>query len=278
MIGKIIHIARILSIDVAAGACICSLCIAQYLKVQLPFSCVLALGICVWLSYTADHLMDARKIKHKAHSPRHVFHQRHFKVITVIFLTLALCSIGFLLFLPEIIIQWGMVLMMFVAVYFLLIVFLKSALLFQKEGAAAILYSSGIFLAPVCLTDHSPTAALILIFVQFLLIAFVNLIAFSLFEKELDETDGHFSFVRLAGAKVAHRLLTSLALVVIVSTLSCMLFLPIQSALFKVEALLFAMSFTLFGIVTMPSIFGRYEIYRVIGDGIFFYPLVILLF
>ena len=278
MVGKIMHTARILSIDVVAGACICTLFIAQYLKIKLPFSCVLALGICVWLIYTADHLIDAWKIKHLAHSPRHSFHQRHFKTITGIFLLLGLCSISFLWLLPVIVVQWGILLVIFVSAYFLLMNFLKPSLFFQKELVAAILYASGVFLAPVSLSGQPITAALTLIFMQFFLIAFINLIVFSLFEKDLDETDGHFSFVRLAGVKATRQLLTGLALLAVISTLACMFYFPIKSCMFKAEALLSGMSLTLLGIVSKPSAFERHEIYRVIGDGIFFYPLVLLLF
>ena len=278
MISKIIHTARILSIDVAAGACVCTLFIAQYLKVQLPFLCILSLGICVWLIYTADHLIDAWKIKHQAHSLRHYFHQKYFRPIRVIFLLLALCSTSFLFLLPEIVIQWGMLLAMFVVAYFLLIICLKPPILFQKELAAAILYASGIFLAPVSLTRQPITASLIIVFVQFLLIAFVNLIAFSLFEKDLDETDGHSSFVKLAGVKATHQLLTGLSMLVIVSTLFFMFYFPVKSSIFEVEVLLLGMSLTLLGIASKPSFFGRYEAFRVVGDGIFFYPLVMLLF
>ena len=278
MIGKIIHTARILSIDIAAGACVCTLFIAQYLKVQLPFLCVLALGICVWLIYTADHLIDAWKIKHQAHSSRHYFHQKYFKTIVVIFLLLALGSIGFLFLLPTIVVQWGILLMIFVAVYFLLMNFLKPNFLLPKELAAAILYASGIFLAPVSLTQQPVTVSLTIVFVQFLFIAFVNLIAFSLFEKELDERDGHFSFVKQVGVQTTHRLLTGLSVLVIASTLLFIFYFPVKRPMFEVEVLLLGMSLTLLGIVSKPSVFGTHEVYRIVGDSIFFYPLVMLLF
>lgn len=278
MIGKVIHIARILSIDIAVGACICTLFVAKYLQVKLPFLCVLALGICVWLIYTADHLIDAWKVKHHAHSERHYFHQKHFKSIVVAFVLLLLCSSSFLFLLPKIIIQWGMILLVFVMIYFLLMTFLRPSILFQKEGVAAILYASGVFLAPLGLTRQPITTGSIIIFLQFLGIVYVNLIAFSLFEKDLDETDGHYSFVKQAGVKFTRQLLIGLSILVIVSILVFMLYLSPTNSLFKVEILWLGMSLTMFSIVSKPSAFEKHDFYRIIGDGIFFYPLVMLFF
>jgi hypothetical protein len=261
-----------------AGACICSLFIAKYLKVALPFSCVLALGICVWLIYTADHLIDAWRIKHQAHSARHNFHQKHFKTITVFFLFFALSSITLLFFLPSVVIQWGVVLALLVGAYFLLLFYLRPSLLFQKEIAAGILYTSGVFLAPVSLSNQPFTESLLIVFIQFLFIALMNLIVFSLFEKEVDHVDGHISLVKLAGTKITWRLLAGLGMMVTGSSLFFLITMPMTSFLFKAELLMFGMALTLLVMVLKPSFFKRNEMYRVIGDSIFFYPLLILLF
>lgn len=278
MIAKIIYTARILSLDIAAGACVCTLFIAKFLKVALPFSCVLALGICIWLIYTIDHLLDAWRIKHQAHSARHYFHQKYFKTITVFFLLLALCSASLLFALPKVVIQWGIVLILWVSVYFLLLFYLRPTLLFQKELAAAILYTSGVFLAPVSLSNQPFTESLLIVFIQFLFIALMNLITFSFFEKEMDHVDGHISLVKLAGTKITRWLLTGLGMIVTSSSLFFLIIVPITSSLFKAELLMFGMALTLLAMVLKPSIFRRNEIYRVIGDSIFFYPLLMLLF
>jgi hypothetical protein len=278
VIGRIIHTARILSLDITAGACVCTLFIAKFLKVALPVSCVLALGICIWLIYTTDHLIDAWRIKHQAHSARHYFHQKYFKTITVFFLLFALGSASLLFALPKEVIQWGIVLILLVGAYFLLLFYLRPTLLFQKELAAAILYTGGIFLAPVSLSEQPFTESLLIIFIQFLFIALINLITFSLFEKEVDQADGHSSLVKLTGTKLTRRLLTGLGMIVTSSSLFFIITLPMESSLFKVELLLFGMALTLLGMVMKPSIFRRNEMYRVIGDSIFFYPLLMWLF
>ncbi len=277
-VRKVFNIARILSIDVAAGACVCSLFIAHSLSVKLPLSCVLALGVCVWLIYTADHLLDAQKVKHKAHSSRHYFHQKYYKNITIIFIVLAFCSMSLLFFLPKIVLTWGLVLMGFVIIYFLLVILLKPTIIFQKEVMAALLYAVGVFLAPVSLANQPITLVLIVIFAQFVLLALINLLMFSLFEKENDLADGHSSFVRLAGVKVIRWLVIGLTFLVVASTLIYIYYLPTHAPMFKVEVMWLLMSLTLTGIFLMPSVVKKYEIYRIVGDSIFFFPLITLLF
>ena len=267
-----------LSLDVAAGACVGTLFIAKYLQVALPFSCVLALGICVWLIYTADHLIDAWRTKHQAHSARHYFHQKYFKIITLIFFISIFCSATLLFFLPLVVVKWGIVLATLVGAYFLLLFYLRPSLWFHKEVAAAVLYTSGVFLAPVSLSGRLFSANLLIVFLQFFLIALMNLLIFSWFDEETDQADGHTSLARLAGAKSIRRLLAGLGITVTISALLFLLTLPVASSMFKVEALFFAMALTLLGLVFMPSFFRSNERYRIVGDSIFFYPLLMLWF
>ena|SRR5688572_29933788 len=74
---------NILSLDVAAGAVISALFFAQIFNVQIKPYGLLALGLTVWIIYTADHLRDAKKIKHRASTQRHRFHQQYFCSLTV---------------------------------------------------------------------------------------------------------------------------------------------------------------------------------------------------
>ncbi|MEZ5145535.1 MAG: hypothetical protein R2759_00215 [Bacteroidales bacterium] len=38
------------------------------------------LPIAVWVVYTSDHLVDAYRLKEKAHTPRHLFHHQNFQI------------------------------------------------------------------------------------------------------------------------------------------------------------------------------------------------------
>ena len=73
-----------LSLDVSFGATIMSAFIAHFLGVQVGMNIYISLFIAVWLIYTIDHLIDAKRIKSEAQSFRHKFHQKHFKPLSVI--------------------------------------------------------------------------------------------------------------------------------------------------------------------------------------------------
>src|SRR6478736_436347 len=73
-----------LSLDVAGGAVICALFFAQLLKVNLFPQGLAALGLAVWIVYTGDHLLDAKRLREQASTFRHGFHQQHFKLLAVL--------------------------------------------------------------------------------------------------------------------------------------------------------------------------------------------------
>src|SRR6187431_1308602 len=77
---------NLLSIDVALGAVCSALFFARLLSVRiLPFG-LITLGLSVWIIYSVDHLLDARKLKSKASTMRHRFHQEHSRSITIMVL------------------------------------------------------------------------------------------------------------------------------------------------------------------------------------------------
>src|SRR5690606_1037114 len=73
-----------LSIDVAAGAVICALFLAEILRSRPGTPALIMLGLTVWIIYSADHLLDARRIEREAVTHRHSFYQRHFQVMVTI--------------------------------------------------------------------------------------------------------------------------------------------------------------------------------------------------
>jgi len=74
---------NILSLDIVAGAIICAIFFARVFNVIiLPYGLV-SLGLTVWVIYTADHLLDASKLRTAASTSRHRFHQKHFGALLV---------------------------------------------------------------------------------------------------------------------------------------------------------------------------------------------------
>ena len=124
----------LLSLDVAAGAVISSAFFARHLRVTpVPWLQLAVLGGAVWCIYTADHLLDARRIKTSRVAERYRFHQQHWWVLFgFLVATAALTAVAALLFLPGIVLVFGAALAGFMLVYFLLHHFLPRRYFFKE--------------------------------------------------------------------------------------------------------------------------------------------------
>lgn len=277
MIRKSIQLARILSLDVVLGTLIGSLLIADYLQVQLPSLYLLALAICVWLIYTADHLSDALKIPHAAHTTRHRFHQQFFKPIAIMFCLISGVGLFLLSQLPLPFVLWGSAVLGMVSLYFLSIRWLSLQTVMHKEFAIAFLYGIGVFLAPLYLKSFPVKITLYLLFVEYVLLALCNLLLFSWYEKELDEQDKHVSYATVTGCKIAFRTLLGCLLLLYGIVILSMLFFYSDLYFLSIQCMILLMSFTLHCILQFPAYFRKHERYRYIADAVFFYPSICLL-
>lgn len=85
---------------------------AKLLAVRiLPYGLV-ALGLTVWIIYTADHLRDAKLIVHKASSHRHRFHQQNFKVLLIILCVAFVVDAFVILYTRKPVLEWGLILLL----------------------------------------------------------------------------------------------------------------------------------------------------------------------
>lgn len=271
-------VARNLSLDVVLGACIGSLFIANYLQVSLPIHYLGALALCVWLIYTADHLADASKIAHPAHSPRHHYHQRHFRTLSIAFLMVAGAGSILLFSLPLKLILWGLILSGSVGLYFVIIRCLPHTQNYYKELTASFLYAVGIFLAPLSMYPYELSSDIFLIFLQFVLLALANLIIFAWYETESDRADGHLSIVLLLGDQRAKQVAYACMLTTVGLGCLSLIFWPEQRELWMMQAIFLLMTLVLLLIITWPSFFQVEERYRIAGDAIFLFPLLTLLY
>lgn len=277
MLNKLLTLARIFSLDVVLGACVGNLFIARYLQVSVPVLHLLALALSVWLIYTADHLADAYQVKHPAHSPRHFYHQQHFRAISIVFIMLLLLGLVLVFNLPHKTIIWGMALSGLVLVYFILIKVIPSVRYFYKEFLIAFLYTSGIFLSPVSFYSHPISFEILFVFVQYAVIALANLLIFALYEAEMDEKDGHRSFIKSVGKKKAKAFVYTCLLIVFFSALISVITTHTADRLFKIELFFLLMNSTLICIMALPAFFQKKERYRMLGDAIFLFPIFTLI-
>lgn len=259
---------QLLSLDVVAGACIGTNYISYLLKTPTSWLSTLALGIMIWLIYTLDHLLDARKNDNPSNK-RHAFHRLYFNQIFIAWIVLALIGLCILPFLPLTVLKLGIVLLSIVVLYFFLIFLtvLKSGTF--KEAVIALVYSLGLVLTPIALSSNLDQIQLARIISIYFILAFINLVLFSIYEEEEDLLDGHFSIVQSIGQQNA-------ILFVKVLWFIGMTIVILGQPIF--QNYIFALMFMLLGLLLFfRNYFAPRTRYRVVGDGIFILPILVLI-
>jgi 4-hydroxybenzoate polyprenyltransferase len=258
-----------LSLDVSAGAVICALFFGQILQVHiLPYG-LATLALTVWIIYTIDHLRDAKSIGNSASSHRHRFHQRNFRWLFV-FLIIAIVVDGMLiLFIRKQVFIYGVVLGAVVGCYLLV----QRALYFLKEVFVAMLYTMGVLLPSVAVTTVQFTTYHKVLLATFFLIAWLNLLIFSWYDKDRDATDRLRSIVTLIGRRLTAWLISTVFVVVV--SLSIYLVVMFNEVVIAVVFILMTMILLL--IFRLPNRFRDNDTFRFLGDAIFYVPAILLL-
>lgn len=272
---KAYRIFNALSLDVALGACITSMFIASYLQVSLSVATILSLGISVWLIYTADHLMDAKQITHQPHTFRHYFHQKYFKVIMSIAGAVGLFQLLLLFYLPLNTLLGGLLLLFIVGLYFLLLWLMRFKKVYHKEILIALVYACGVFLPPFSISKGALDITIGLLFFQIVLLALSNLLIFSLLEISSDQKDQQTSLAILLGNTATKRLVFGLLIFGVMLSISLFFSASAQS-MAVAEITLFMMNSVLGLILLFPS-WRKNDNYRLIGDAVFYIPIVFIL-
>lgn len=266
---------RHLSIDVALGASSMMGLVAAFLEVEIDAIFYFLLFLITWLIYTTDHLMDARNIPHEANTPRHRFHQKHYKAI----LTAAI--IGFFAFIVLIprdigpgLLRYALVLSGLVLLYFLSLIWARKTQFryVLKELFIALYYTVGVCLVPVFEAWPIHFFTWLLLFRIFML-ALSNLFLFSLFEIHPDVKDKHPSAIKFLGINVLNGILH---VVLPMQALGSFLLMYTMDN-WEYPFLLLIMNSMLMLLFYFPKPFKRNELYRVLGDGVFLVPAIYFL-
>ncbi len=260
---------NILSLDIAAGAVISARFFAKIFDVQIKPYGLLALGLTVWIIYTVDHLRDAKNIKHKASTQRHRFHQQYFQALTfVLVLAIALDTFT-IFFIRRQVFEWGLILLVVVILYLVVQQYLR----FLKEFFIASLYTSGVLLISITITTIDVNMMHLLLIIQFGLIAWTNLVLFSLFDHVFDEQDEQNSFVTMMGKRATRFFLYGLFGINFLIT-------AIQVMSFNTSTpmvILCSMNMILFLIFIFRTSLAKHDLYRLIGDAVFLLPAFLLI-
>lgn len=262
---------RILSLDVVVGACIGTFFVSEYIKVNISWPAITCLGLAVWIIYTADHLVDAYRLSTTAYTARHVFFQRHFKSLLIWMIIMLLLGVAIAMLLPLRTFWWGLELAMAVVIYFSLLLIFRGNVAYHKEVLGALIYASGVFLAPVSIYPGEISADILALFLQFFIIALVNLLIFSLMELEIDRKHEHQSLVLFLGKNASRQLIIGLLGIFCLSLLLSLLFYQ-QTGFVIAEIIFAAMMAFLMIIFFSEKHFKKDEWYRILGDLVFVFP------
>jgi 4-hydroxybenzoate polyprenyltransferase len=259
---------------VVLGACINSWLISRIISLQIPVSSVIGLAICVWLIYTADHLIDAYHIKHNAGTRRHLFHQKFFYSLTSCFIVISIFGFINIWFLPPRTLLWGGIIFLFVVAYLIFIAGLRMKLGNIKEVIVAITYAATIFMVPLSLYSGKWHPHLFIAFLQLFLIAFLNLLIFSLIDHSIDQKDDHKSLVRIIGKKMCHRVINLSLIILLASFIITFTYFQV-GFIFYAEIVYLVMALVLLFIYLKRSFLINNEHYRLLGDLVFSFPIML---
>lgn len=258
MLIRAYRLAQILSIDIVIGAVILLRFFCAYFGVNPGLEVYVLLGGSVWLIYTVDHLRDASK-QVKSDRERYLFHQKNRRILIGVALVVVVVMAALIFFIPAIILIAGFALSSLSFVY--LLVQHRLSRFLSKEFYVALIYTSGILMVPMLLSQEYDWRIFLLLF----LLTFINLILFSWFERQEDSLDGFRSIATELSEEQLEKLiiiLLSVGLAVSISVFSLLTF-------------YFSIAFTIYGfMVISPPWFGKRHRYRAIGDGVFLLPIL----
>jgi len=268
-----------LSFDVVIGVVALSLFATRLMGVMAQPVWVLILILVTWSFYTFDHLLDGIKSKRLSTIFRHYFHYTNRNLLFIVSaITGIVAFILSLLFLEREIINIGLILSLFVLVYFLAIRLLaeKHSVFLQKEFIIAFVYTVGIWVAPMVWGKNNyNTFTQIVVFVLFLM-AWAEGIMASYYDYENDLKDKHTSFTVIFGKQNARRFLIVLHIVVFV-IIKISVFFVSTNIQFVAMIILALMNLSLLLIILYPKYFEENEKYRIFGEMVFWIPFLILL-
>ncbi len=269
---------RILSLDVVLGAIISAAMVVKLLEVQMPWIFWVALPLSVWILYTADHLMDAYRLQDQAHTERHYFHFLHFRSIAIVWCVGILLGIILVpIYAPWPMILFGLGLGLFSLLHLLLVSLIgnRTSWLYHKELGVGLVYTLGVWGGPVVLFPKELDIGILGVYVQFFLLAMINLWLFSMYEIDTDEKDGHTSFIRQIGQHAAQWGIGVMGGVILILGTYLWGFRLSDPA---IQWIFIAMLLILWLLAFLPHLFRQHKLYRIWGDGVFCFPVIYLLF
>jgi hypothetical protein len=181
---------NVLGLDAPLVAIAWQFFFAGAFRLKIPTSNYLVLGLIVWVIYSADRLLDARRLgAPQAASARHRFYRDWFWImlpLTVIGLLLAVVAV--LMVLPEILLHCGAVVFLFVIVYFIHRLWVQGPMLVvvPKEIFSGMVFAIGTTLTGYAWSNDIPDALYSPEVLWFGGLCSLNCMAISVWERNAD--------------------------------------------------------------------------------------------
>ena len=270
---------NLLSLDVVAGAVLSGAFAAILSGFQPAITSWFVLGLSVWIFYTLDHLVDAYRLGRAAHTPRHLFVHRNFRVLAAIVLVLSLIDLLLVLFLLDTrVLLFGLALGGAGGIYFLLVHLAgrRSYILLKKEVIVSLIYTAGIWGMPLIQAGHEITAMQLLLPSGFLLLAFMNILLLSYHDHGPDELDGHPTIAVVYGRKRAMQAALVTGVTVILFS-SFAFILPFESVLKAGPLIYFLMAGSMICLLLASGRVKNKVFFRLLTELVFWLPGLALL-
>ena len=230
----------------------------------------LILGICTWIIYILDRLLD--NIKSDPQDARHQFHFHHQYYLQITIIILLFVAVLLVFFLPQRIIIFGISLSVFLIIYFLILKKSSQIANYQyfKEIFTAILYSLSV-VGSAFSTKQNLGLVDYLAGFNFLLLVHQSILVFSYYEaKEKPEVKNLASKLGKTNAK--YLIVTVCIFIALSNVISASLF---TKKVILIETLMSICSVLIF---VFQQKFSKNESYRWLGEIVFWLPLLLIFF
>ncbi len=264
-----------LSLDIVLGALSGSIMAQKVFNTPINYSWLIILGISVWIIYTADHLLDSIKSKNLIAAERRLFYRKYFKLLFVleIFFLIIVLYMSFKLIEIKLI-KAGLIIGLLIAFYFLMLYLFnaKKTLLLQKEMIVALIYTTGIFIAPVSKVYPDINIYQILIIISFFLIVWADILLIAIFELNKDIHDNFTSLPVIIGIESTAGFMSILLYIAFIFIVLISLFSQINTIYTMSSIILFVIGISQIIIYKQRYCFSKNDIYRFATEAIFFLP------
>lgn len=187
--SRLLFYTQVLSLDICIGAIGSGALAATLLCAPMRAIWWLLLPASVWVIYSVDHLLDAKKISTGAVNVRHKFHRDHFTAITIVTTIVGVCCVASAIwFLPDMVLKAGAIISALVAFHLGMAFWGKVRI--GKEISVALIYACGVWFGPYLRSECAFSAIPAIAFVLFVIAALLNLFMSSAIEYDLDKKEG----------------------------------------------------------------------------------------